>query len=82
MHGYYTSWEERGIEIGLAQGLEQGLELGEVKSLKVVLEARFGPASTALFERLDALPWRKVETLLALAATVGSLREFTDRAFD
>jgi hypothetical protein len=78
-----TSWEQRGIEKGLAQGIEKGIEIGRqagVEALRAalidVLGWRFGDLDESLTVRLAAID--SVERLRALthqALTAGSIRE-------
>jgi hypothetical protein len=82
-----TSWEQRGIERGLAQGIERGIERGieigrqaGVEALRAalidVLGWRFGGPDESLTVRLAAID--SVERLKALthqALTADSIRE-------
>jgi hypothetical protein len=75
-----TSWEQRGIEKGLAQGIEIGRQAGQVEALRAalidVLGWRFGDLDESLTVRLAAID--SVERLRALthqALTAGSIRE-------
>ena len=74
-----TSWEQRGIEKGLAQGIEIGRQAG-VEALRAalldVLGWRFGDLDESLAARLAAID--SVERLKALthrALTAGSIQE-------
>jgi len=75
-----TSWEQRGIEKGLAQGIEIGRQAGQVEALRAalidVLGWRFGDLDESLIVRLAAI--NSVERLRALthrALTAGSIQE-------
>ena len=50
---------------------------GERRSLKIFLEARFGPLPATLSEKLDGLAPDRLSNLLPLAATAATLEEFT-----
>jgi flagellar biosynthesis/type III secretory pathway protein FliH len=74
-----TSWEQRGIEKGLAQGIEIGRQAG-VEALRAalidVLGWRFGDLDKSLTVRIAAID--SVERLRALthqALTAGSIHE-------
>jgi flagellar biosynthesis/type III secretory pathway protein FliH len=74
-----TSWEQRGIEKGLAQGIEIGRQAGLEalrEALIDVLGWRFGDLDESLTVRLAAID--SVERLKALthqALTAGSIQE-------
>jgi flagellar biosynthesis/type III secretory pathway protein FliH len=86
-----TSWEQRGIEKGLAQGIERGLAQGIERGIEIgrqagvealraalidVLSWRFGDLDESLTVRLAAID--SVERLKALthqALTAGSIQD-------
>lgn len=77
---YITSIERMALEEGREQGREQGRQVERLQSLKVVLEARFGPLPAELSQRLQSLSAEQSLVLLPLAATEASLDQFAARA--
>ena len=65
----YVSYAER-------QGLEKGIEQGAKKSLRTVLEAKFGAEGTALMERLgETSDLDRLDSLTRAAAVAASLED-------
>jgi flagellar biosynthesis/type III secretory pathway protein FliH len=58
---------ERGIQQGLEQGLERGIQRGEAAVLLAQIEAKFGPLSDAVRERIEHAD---AETLLAWSTRI------------
>ncbi len=72
--------EETEIVMDLMNSWEkEGLEKGQIKALRLFLEARFGAIPTALLNKLEGLSSDRLEPLLSLAATVESLEDFQSR---
>jgi flagellar biosynthesis/type III secretory pathway protein FliH len=71
MVSFQSRFEQRGIERGIQQGLEQGLERGiqrgEAAVLLAQIEAKFGPLSDAVRERIEQAD---AETLLAWSTRI------------
>ena len=69
---YVTSWERKGIALGLEQGLQQGRLEGQLEALRTVL--------------LDLLAWRfgtiegSVKLRVATIGSIDDLRGLTQRA--
>ena len=69
---YVTSWERKGIALGLEQGLQQGRLAGQLEALQTVL--------------LDLLAWRfgtiegSVKLRVATIGSIDDLRGLTQRA--
>jgi hypothetical protein len=61
----------------LSYAEQQGEQQGERRSLRIFLEARFGPLPATLSEKLDGLAPDRLSNLLPLAATAATLEEFT-----
>ena len=55
---------ERGIEDGIAHGIEQGMVQGERRSALLLLEARFGPLSLEVKQRVETLSAEALDHLL------------------
>lgn len=82
---YVTSWEQRGIEIGLKQGRDEGRQEGLQEGLQEgvgalqgvlldVLATRFGPvgeATAAKVRKVDSLP--RLRKLIQKALTAKSI---------
>ena len=62
-------------EEGLRKGLQQGQREGVRHSLRVFLEAKFGPLNPAVLDRLAAWPEEGLDDLLRATARAQSLRD-------
>ncbi len=63
------------FEKGLQQGLEQGVQQGLRTAVASMLEARFGPLSPGVRDRLEHLGPDRLEALPREALAASSLRE-------
>jgi hypothetical protein len=75
-----TSWEQRGIEKGLAQGIDIGRQAGQVEALRAalmdVLGWRFGDLGESLTVRIAAIDSvDRLKTLTHQALTAGSIQD-------
>ncbi len=78
---FAQSWIEEGIAIGKAEGKAEGITEGEaagqLKSVMLILESRFGDIPAATQKKLASLrDARRIEKMVKLAATCQSLKEF------
>ena len=60
---YVTSWEAKGIKVGLKKGREEGERIGEEKVILRQLRNRFGTLDEAITEKIQALPLTTLEKL-------------------
>ncbi len=72
---------EKGIGQGIEKGIEKGIEQGRVeggrRSIRRILEARFGSAPEHAFTRIDQIEDQdRIDALVALAATAPDLAGF------
>lgn len=75
---YITSIERMGRQEGLKEGLKEGLERGRRDAVVDILEARFGVLSSEVEGSLLRISDSdRLRELARLAATVGSLEEFS-----
>jgi hypothetical protein len=66
---FVNTWEERGIQKGIAQGIEKGITLGEAALLERQLSRRFGPLPDDI-------------RLHLCSATLDQLQTWGDRVLD
>jgi flagellar biosynthesis/type III secretory pathway protein FliH len=75
--GWQKGWQE-GKEEGKLEGKEEGKlegrEEGLRQSLVTVLEARFGPLSQSILDRVSSLPSEWLGQLLRAATTADSIQ--------
>jgi hypothetical protein len=67
MVSFQSRFEQRGIERGIQQGLERGIQRGEAAVLLNLLQAKFGPLSESVRERIEQAD---AETLLAWSTRI------------
>jgi putative transposase len=66
-----TTTYEKGKAEGVAEGMAKGLR----RSVRLLLERRFGPLSPAVLQRLEAWPTDRLEELLLAVPEAASLQE-------
>jgi hypothetical protein len=66
---------EQGVQLGVQQGMEQGMQQGELKLLRRLIEARFGPIPTWAQTRLGGLSTDHLEGLAVRILSAKSLDE-------
>jgi hypothetical protein len=79
VQAFMTTTFERGIQQGIERGIEQGIERGilqgEQRSALRQLEAKFGPLSAAVKQRVEALPPEALAQLQIDLLRAQSLKE-------
>ena len=78
---YLADFEQKALEKGIEQGIEQGIRKGVIKSLREVLQVRFGEVPESLLDGIEQT--KSVEELEALhkrALTATSIDQVFDGA--
>jgi hypothetical protein len=70
-----TTTYQRAIERSIQEGVERGILQGEQRSALRLLQAKFGPLSVEVKQRVEALPPEQLAQLQLALLTAQSLKE-------